>query len=101
MNLSVMPRYQPKSFTATSSMYSVNSHYYVSGARYSVIDHYANSTWLDYSSYTKISGDQLGNYLYIDMSSLVPGRTYRINIQADINGCQKTFIGQQLFEVTE
>lgn len=77
------PRYPVHSFS-TSSMYITRQ--ILSGSQYAVCNAHSDDVIIEFSDYTKISHDEVGNYFKLQMSSFHPERFYRIKLRVPNSG---------------
>lgn len=88
-------KYPQKSPTNTFPMQTIK--YIPSSSLYSVLDAATDEVIVPYdSTYTKVSCDSTSNFIYLDMSGLMPERYYKLEFKI-VDGFLEEYIDDKLF----
>ncbi len=88
-------KYPQKSPTNTFPLQTIK--YIPSSSLYSVIDAATDEVIIPYETeYTKVSCDSTSNFIYLDMTGLMPERYYRLEFKI-VNGFLDEYINDKLF----
>lgn len=93
------PRY-PSLVYSTSSLYLTRQ--ILSGSQYAIYSAQSDDVITEFSSYTKVSHDESGNYFKLHMDSLQPERLYKIVLRIPNSGsyCHQIVDQNWIFKVT-